>query len=273
MISKQGLCALLPLILPLGLIAHPEIEAGLTRLNPLIAARPADAALYLERGELYLRHEAWLEAEANFLRAQELNPRLRGLERARGELALSTRQPDAARAHFGRELELHPGDPATLVLRARAHAMAGDSRSAIKDYDTALTNLASPSPELVLARAALAPTPAEALAVVERALERLGPTLVLELRALSIEESLGRHDSALRRVDRLTATAERREGWLKRRGDILTRAQRPAEAQAAYTQALAELGRLPDWLRQSPDAIRLAAQIQERLNPPTPITP
>lgn len=273
MMSNQVLRGLLLLLLPPGLAAHPEIETALSRLNPLITARPDDATLYLERGQLYLRHEAWLEAEANFLRAHELQPNLRGLERARGELALSTGQLDAARAHFGRELELQPEDAETLVLRARTEVMAGNPSAAIKDYDAALSKLASPSPELVLARTALGPTPVAALEVIERALARLGPTMVLELRALSLEEALGHHDAALRRVDRLTATAERREGWLKRRGDILNRAQRTAEARAAYEQALRELTRLPDWLRQSPDAIRLAAQIEERLTQLSPKTP
>jgi tetratricopeptide (TPR) repeat protein len=269
----KSLHRLIPLLVPIVLSAHPEIDAGLSRLNPLIAARPDDAALYLERGRLYLRHEAWLEAEANFLRAQELNPRLLGLARAQGELALSTRQPESARKLFGRELELQPDDPETLVLRARAHATAGDPAAAIRDYDLALLRIASPSPELILARAALGPTPPEALEVIERALSRLGPSMVLELRALSLEESMGRHDDALRRVDRLTATAERREGWLKRRGDILSRAQRPAEARAAYAAAMAEVERLPAWLRESPDAIRLAAQLQQRLNSSSPTQP
>lgn len=261
------------LLVPLALCAHPEIEAGLARLNPLIAARPDDAALYLERGQLYLRHEAWLEAEANFLRAHELNPKLPGLERARGELALSNRQVEAARAHFDRELDLKHDDPETLVLRARAHASAGNTGAAIADYDTALKWIVSPAPELVLARAALGPTPSAALAVIERALAQLGPTMVLELRALSLEESLGRYDAALQRVDRLAAIAERREGWLKRKGDILTRAQRPAAARAAYAQAMAELERLPVWLRDSPDAIRLATQLRQLLNSPLSLSP
>jgi tetratricopeptide (TPR) repeat protein len=269
----KGLRWLFPLLLTPALWPHPEIDAALGRINPLIAARPDDAALYLERGQLYLRHEAWLEAEANLLRAHELNPRLAGLERARGELALATRQPAAARDHFQRELAVQPNDPETLILRARALAALGDTTAAIKDYDAALATLAAPTPELILARAALSQKPEDALAVLESGLARLGPALVLELKALNLEETLGRYDAALQRIDRLTTAAERREGWLKRRGDVLLRAQRPAEARAAYTQAAATLNQLPEWLRQSPDAIRLAAQLQERLNQISPIKP
>ena len=260
-------------LLPLGLQAHPEVEAALARLNPLIASRPADAALYLERGQLYLRHEIWLEAEANFLRAAELQPHLTGLERARGELALATRQTSAARDHFQRELEANPADAETRILRARTLATLGDRASAIADYDTALATLTHPTPELVLERSALGPTPADSLAVLDRFLAQLGPAMALELRALALEETLGRYDAALQRVDRLLGSAERREGWLKRRGDILRRAQRLDDALSAYRLAWAELNRLPTWLRESPDAIRLATQLQELLNPSSPITP
>lgn len=260
------LARLLLLVAPLGLHAHPEVEAALARLNPLIAARPDDAALYLERGQLYLRHEAWLEAEANFLRAAELQPSLSGLERARGELALARREPAAARDHFQRELASHPADAETRILRARALLALGNAAAAIADYDQALATLAAPTPELVLERSALGPTPSEALAVLDRFLAQLGPAMALELRALSLEETLGRHEAALRRVDRLAASAERREGWLKRRGDILRRAHRTSEAHAAYSEAMSDLARLPAWLRESPDAIRLAAQLQELLN-------
>src|SRR5687767_5362958 len=51
---------------------HPEIEAALSRLNSQIAAAPADAELYLARGEVYAKHHEWISAEANYLRAAEL---------------------------------------------------------------------------------------------------------------------------------------------------------------------------------------------------------
>ena len=48
-------------------------------------------------------------------------------------------------------------------------------------------------------------TPADSLAVLDRFLAQLGPAMALELRALALEETLGRHDAALRRVDRRAA--------------------------------------------------------------------
>ena len=49
--------------------AHPEIQDALERLTTALAATPNEASLYLERGELYARHDDWPAAEANYLAA------------------------------------------------------------------------------------------------------------------------------------------------------------------------------------------------------------
>jgi len=56
---------------------------------------------------------------------------------------------------------------------------------------------------------------------------------------------------------------------LKRRGDLLTRAGRHAQARTAYADALAAIESLPDWLRDSPDSVALAAELA-RLAAPQP---
>src|SRR6187401_234051 len=88
--------------------AHLEIEEALTRLNEQIAASPSDARLYLDRGELYAKHQDWISAEANFLRAAEIAPALPRLDLARGSLALATGALLEARDHLNRALELNP---------------------------------------------------------------------------------------------------------------------------------------------------------------------
>jgi predicted negative regulator of RcsB-dependent stress response len=83
----------------------------------------------------------------------------------------------------------------------------------------------------------------------------------LQLRALDLEISLRRFDDALSRVDLLTSTSERRELWLKRRGDILVSAGRQDEARAAYVAAQTAIAALPAWLVASPDMVRLSAEL------------
>eukprot|EP01035_Chromulina_nebulosa_P009135 gene9135-biopygen7689 len=62
--SLRATALALALLSASALVAHPEIEEALTRLNTQIAAHPT-AALYLERGDLHVellgRGTAWLD--------------------------------------------------------------------------------------------------------------------------------------------------------------------------------------------------------------------
>lgn len=254
--------AFLPLLLlaTVPLRAHPEIEAGLSRLNALIASDPRDANLYLERGELYARHREWVQAEANYLAAAEIAPHHAGVFRARGALALEQGKPAEAKEFTGESLRLEPGDASCRILRARALAALGEKSAALADYDLAFAAVRTPSPDLILERAALL-DPAIAVRALDEAMERIGPVPALALRALALEEKEGRVDAALTRLDHLTHAAERKETWLRRRGDMLLRAGRAAEARAAYSAALAAIGSQPAWLRESPELENLAREL------------
>lgn len=248
-----------------GAWAHPEIEAALARLNADIAARPSEAALYLERGELYARHDDPVAAEANYLRAAELAPDLPRLNIARAALELAAHRPGEARRLLDPVLARSPQEVEARVLRARALSALKEPAAAVADYNAALAAAPMPSPDLYLERAALLP-PAAALASLDEGIARLGPTLALQLRAIALEESLGRIDAAAARIDRVAAQSERRESWLKRRGDLFARAGRTREARASYREALSRLADLPDWLRASPEVKQLAAELQRLSN-------
>ena len=242
--------------------AHPEIEDGLARLNAQIAATPNDADLYVDRGELYARHEDWLSAEANYLRAAEFAPSHPRLPLVRGALELATGHPVEARRMLGTALGLDPKNAEALVLRARAERAVNDRASAVADLNAALALIPAPPPELYLERAALLDAP-EAIHSLDEGLAKIGPAITLHLRALALEESLGRVDAAVARIDRIVEPLERKEAWLKRRGDLLRRAGRTDDARAAYRSALAAIGTLPEWLRTSPDTQKLVTELTE----------
>ncbi len=261
----RALTATATLICAGGAWAHPEIEAALSRLNADIAARPTAAALYLERGELYARHDDAVAAEANYLRAAELAPELPRLNIARGALELASGRPAEARRLLDPVLARTPQDIEARVLRARALAALKEPAAAVTDFNTALAATATPSPDLYLERAALLP-PAAALLSIDEGIARLGPTLALQLRALALEESLGRIDAAARRITQVAAQSERKESWLKRRGDLFTRAGRFREARTSYLEALSRIADLPDWLRASPEVKQLANELHRLSN-------
>ncbi len=241
--------------------AHPEIDEALARLASRLTATPDDAALYLARGDLYAKHADWPLAEANYLRAAELSPRLPGLALSRGALALATGQFAEARAFLDRALADSPADPTALVLRARTLAQLRLPSAALADFAAVLRLLPSPAPELYLERAALFASPTEALRSLDEGIARLGPVLTLDLRALDLEISLSLTDAALSRLDRLASTSENPAPYLKRRGDLLTAAGRATEAHSAYTRALAAVTALPAWLAKSPATARLSAEL------------
>jgi tetratricopeptide (TPR) repeat protein len=242
--------------------SHPEIEVAVARLNEEIATAPSNAELYIDRGELYAKHAEWVSAEANYLLAAELAPELPRLARARGALELAMRRFGEARQLLTAALARDPRDAEALVLRSRAAAAMNDVPAALADLDAALSLLPAPRPELFLERAALLP-PADAVRSLDAALERVGPAISLHLRALALEESLGRIDAAAARLDSIAERSERKDGWLKRQGDLFARAGRQREARAAYVAALNAIAALPGWLRESPDTAQLAAELRE----------
>jgi predicted Zn-dependent protease len=254
------LIALLILASSAALRAHPEIEAALNRLNAQIASSPNDADLYVERGELYAKHQEWIMAEANYLRAAELAPQHPRLSYVRGALELATDRPADACAHLDAALQRDPANPEALVLRARAKVALADRAAALDDFNTALTRIASPPPELYLERAKLL-SPAAAVRSLDEGVARLGPVVTLHLAAIALEESLGQIDAAVSRLNRLAAESERKETWLKMRGDLLLRSGRGSEARASYVSALAAINALPEWLRTSPDTKKLTVEL------------
>ncbi len=241
--------------------AHPEMADALARFAAQLAAHPTDATVFLERGELYAKFQDYVAAEANYLRAAELAPRLPRLALARGALALVTKHFAEARAFLDQAVAAAPADAEARIQRARTFAELGEKSAALADFAVAFLLLPEPPPELFLERAALFSSPSAALASLDEGLTRLGPVMSLHLRALDLELALGRTEAALARLDTLTAAAERRELWLKRRGDILAAAGRTVEARTAYTAALAALHTLPVWLLQSPDTLHLSAEL------------
>ena len=257
-------CVTLLLIVLVGVStspAHPEIDEALARLAAALVSSPNDASLYLERGELYAKHEDWTSAEANYVTAAELDPRLTGLALARGALALARGNPSEARSFLDKATSSDPANPTAFILRARAFARLNLRDAALTDYASAFHLITSPSPELYLERATLFASTAEAIRSLDEGITRLGSILSLHLRALELEISLGRTEDALSRIDLLTSTSERRELWLKRRGDILTSAGRRSEAKQAYEAALLAIASLPAWLANSPDTTRLSTEL------------
>jgi tetratricopeptide (TPR) repeat protein len=248
--------------------AHDSLPARIAQITRQIAADSGNAALYLERGALYRVARRWDAALGDLDRAAELDSGLIEVERVRAVVLLALARHRDAEAASTRYLAHTPHDHETLTVRARARVALAQYREAAADFTVALATRPLPDLYIERARAERARGVAGRAAArrgLEEGLARLGSVVTLELEALELELASRAYDEALVRVDRLAAGAPRKESWLRRRGDILQRAGRRAEAANSYRAALAAAASLPAWTQQAPATRALIADLQRRL--------
>lgn len=263
------LCALglaLALAGPSG--AHGTFHGRLARLDQQLERAPKDVDLWLARAALHREHRDFDAALSDLERAAALDPARAELDYHRARVTLAAGQPAAAEAALTRFLERRPGHAAGCALRARARTDLGRPLAAAADWTCAIEAHPAAPPDYYVARASALAAAGDAHLVaalegLEAGLARFGevPVPTLALQAAEIEVRLGRTAAALARIDRLASRAERKESWYARRGRILERAGRRGEAQAAFEQARAALGTLPEHRRATPAMRELDAEV------------
>ena len=255
---------------PLG--AHGDDQRVLELLTAELARAP-DADLHLRRGELHRHLRDWERAEADYAAAARLAPELAVVAYFRARARLEAGDPAGALPAIDRFLAAEPGSPEGWFLRAEIHAVAGRTAAAAADCARGIERAPEPRPEHFLRHARLLAGGGDrgaALAALDAGLERLGPVVSLVEQAIALELERGAPDVALRRIDVVLANAPRREGWLFRRGEVLERAARPAEARGAYAEALAALLGLEERLRDTVPMEKLERDLRRALGRLTP---
>lgn len=250
---------------------HGDVHERIEALTAEIAKSPAQGALYLRRAGLHSEHEDWQAAAADYDRAESHHADLVAVRLGRAKLQLATGHPADACATLDPLLERDPRHVDALITRARAKAALRETDGAVDDFTAGIAASVRPEPEHYLERAAVLaettpPRWEEAIRGLDEGLRRLGTGVVtLQLAAIDLESRAGRLDEALARIDRAATTAPRQESWLIRRGDLLARARRPAEARAAYEQALAAIAGLPPRIRSTRAITNLEEQARSAL--------
>ena len=214
--ATAGLLALLCLLATIApVVAHEPIEAQIVDLSRRIEAHPADALLYLRRGELYRLLRRGASARADYERARRLDAGLVVVDLCLGKLQLDAGRPAEAVASLDTYLKRRPGDPEGLAARGRALARLGRFLEAARDFTGAIAGsrpARPPSPDLYLERARALESAGdtrleEALRGLEDGLALLGRPVALELAAADLERRLGRPGAAEERVSRITCPA------------------------------------------------------------------
>ncbi len=254
------------LTLPPAAAGHGDIHERVAALTKQIEQSPANADLYLKRGDLHRLHRDWDAALADYERAAQIAPGLAALDLHRGTTLLEAGWPHSAKVALDRFLVRHPDHAGARVVRARALMRLSQRAAAAEDFTRAIAQLPRPQPEHYLERAQALIAGGEerldeALRGLDEGMEKLDQPITLQLFAIDLELKQRRYDAALERLEKISAQAARRETWLARRGEILEQAGRPAEARKAFQAALAATESLPPHRRN----VKAMSELEKRL--------
>ena len=101
-------------------LSHQSFQAGIEMVNAGLTLQPEAAELYLARGVLYVQMAEFDKADADFAKAEKLDPRQSLSAAAQGMVAEEKNQnnPDQALATVRSKLNKRPSDPFLWYLQA-----------------------------------------------------------------------------------------------------------------------------------------------------------
>lgn len=137
---------------------HQSFQVGIDMINAGLKLQPKAAPLYLARGILYVQLADYDHAEADFEKANELDPYLSVSEVARGMVAEQKDDLDKALAVVGSRLKKRPNDPLLLYVQADILVQKNPDVDS-PEFNQAIASARKASqiqPELVSARDTLA---------------------------------------------------------------------------------------------------------------------
>jgi len=105
--------------------AHQSFQVGIDVVNDGISLQPQAASLYLARGVLYVQQAEYDKAEADFEKANALDPSQSLSSAAQGLAAVEANDLDRALATVQQQLARKPDDPLLLYVRADILAQKG----------------------------------------------------------------------------------------------------------------------------------------------------
>jgi predicted Zn-dependent protease len=257
-------------LLSLEVNAHGDDQLIIDALTEELAKAP-EADLFIRRGELFRHHEEWAKAEADFVSAARLEPKLAIVDFFRARVLLEAGQAVRAQTFIERYVASTPNEAEGWFLRGDVLGALGKHDAGALDYAEGIRRAAHPRPEHYLRRAkflALAPQPdpARILAGLDEGMAKLGPVISLLEYAITLEMDRKDYDGALARIATAMEHSPRRETWLVRKGDVLLKSGRTTEAVGAYRAALAAIEELPPRYRETVPVEKLARDARTALS-------
>lgn len=229
--------------------AHGDLHEQIAGIDRQLTAEPRRADLFLRRAELHRLHREYEAAAADYGRVLELEPAHPEVHWLRARARLDEGNAALALPELDAFLSARAGHASARLTRARVYTALMRFGEAAGEFSAALRLLPQPEPDHYLermrAQQAAGVGAAARLAGLTQGLTRLGSVPGLEEAALEIELESGNWDAALARLERRAAGMPRQEQWLFRRGQVLAKAGRTAEAIAALRTCLQAIDALP----------------------------
>ncbi|MDB6027317.1 MAG: uncharacterized protein JWM68_3540 [Verrucomicrobiales bacterium] len=261
------ICSVFGLLFPKASVAHGDVHQQILVLTEKMQASTNRAELLLRRAELYRMDEDYLSALADCSAVARMDPTNSLVHFVRGRILFDKKKFSAAKAELDRFLETYPQHSEALLIRARSWRSLGETTEADKDYTMAINAAAAPEPDWYYEYAQMLQAGGQgtaALAVVDNGCKRTG-AVSLELFAVDLAVELKDFDNALHRLDKFCSQSQRKEKWFVRRGEVLEKAGRPAEACESYKQAEQAWVALPRQFQSSVSAQQLHTEIAASL--------
>jgi len=208
---------------PATSFGHPDLLLQIERLGIQIDNGQATAELYLQRGDLYRRHEDLQNAAADFASAHRLDPAHPLLDFYEGWLYLDSGEPGPAEFHLARSLVTNPQHAKAWVLRGKANIELAQPEKAAGCFGLAIKHSGQPSPELyrlqILSTLATGDTGWEPAAqIAANAVERFGAEVTMLGLAADIALAMDQPHLAAVYLGRLPPALRSLPQWTARYG-------------------------------------------------------
>lgn len=232
------------------LAAHADIELRIEEISGQISDQPGDAGLYLKRAELYRFHFDWPAAAADYEKVRKLEPQHRELDFLEARFFLDSGQPRKALQQVDGFISDNPGHVTALVTRAGAYQHLDQCTNAATDLARAIELSRSHGPELYLQQARVLLMPgcddqAQAVAVLHRAVQLIGPVSSIVQLASSIHLSRGETDAVSSLLAQLPEAMQVLPDWRYRQALAWCISSRMQAARRALQQVLLVIDNAP----------------------------
>ena len=246
----------------LAAFAHGDLHDQIEKTTREIAGNPANAALYLKRGELHRLHREYAPAFSDYAQAERLDRAIAGVELGRARAFADQKQWAEAEAAITRYISRVPGNETALALRAEIRDNSNKPSAA--DWAAAIAASAEPRVDYYIALAeahARYGAHSEALRAIDQGAAKLGPLVALRQWAIESLAKQRRWDEAIARIDTLIAESPRKESWLARKAELQKAAMQVERARETALAARGAIQQLPPRVQQTKAMLDLVARL------------